>query len=227
MFRSESDLYPSLKAFLEARGFAVKGEVRGCDLVATKDGEASLIVEMKLRFTLPLVLQGVERLALSDRVYLAVPGPARATRGISAEHRTVKKLCRRLGLGLIAVYARPRAPPRVEVLAEPVPYAPRKNKRKAALLLAEHARRQGDPNRGGTTKVRLVTAYRQEALRCAALLKERGPTRVRDVRAGAEAPSAGRILYDNVYGWFAPAGRGVYALAPEGERGLAEFADRA
>src|SRR5262245_57371092 len=61
----EASLYGPVKRFLEAQGFEVKGEVRGCDLVARRGDEPPVIVELKLRFTLALVLQGIDRLALS------------------------------------------------------------------------------------------------------------------------------------------------------------------
>ena len=79
---SESDLYKPVKAFLEKQGYVAKGEVRGCDVVAVKDG-VSLIVELKQRFTLELLLQGVERRALTDLVYLAVPEPSARSRNAS------------------------------------------------------------------------------------------------------------------------------------------------
>ena len=47
----------------------------------------------------------------------------------------------------------------------------------------------------------------------------RVPQPVRVVRAAAEAPNAGRILRDDVYGWFERVDRGVYALTPKGTRG--------
>ena len=197
------------------------------------------MVELKLAFTLGFVLQGVDRLAVTDLVYLAVPGGTAPARGrgraaFSAAHPGVRRLCRRLGLGLLAVHPSGAGPPgaRVEVVCDPAPPAgrrglPRKNKARAALLLGEHARRRGDPNRGGGPGGRpIVTAYRQEALRCAALLRRQGggPLPVGAVRDGAAAPNAARILYRNVYGWFEPAGRGLYRLTDEGARGLGAFA---
>src|SRR5262249_48241069 len=143
--------------------------------------------------------QGIDRLALTDLVYLAVPAAGRRARGPAAERRDVQRLCRRLGLGLLIVHPRRK---RVEVLLDPVPYRPRKDAARRARLLREHARRTGDPNRGGGTRRPIVTAYRQEALRCAAHLRDAGSSAVRAVRLAAEAPRAGRILYDNVYGWF-------------------------
>jgi hypothetical protein len=163
-------------------------------------------------FGLGLVLQGVDRLALSDTVYLAV--------GTWPKNmRIVKKLCRRLGLGLMIVGAK-----RVDVVLDPAPYAPRKNKRKIGRMLGEHARRVGDPNRGGSsTKVPVMTAYRQAALRCAGLLARNGPMKVAALRVAGNAPNAGAILRDDVYGWFERVERGVYALTPEGQRGLTQF----
>src|ERR1019366_2815020 len=37
---SEVSLYPAVKRFLESAGFDVKGEVKGCDIVAVRRGEA-------------------------------------------------------------------------------------------------------------------------------------------------------------------------------------------
>src|SRR6185503_8766521 len=99
---NEASLYLPVKRFLEGQGYEVKGEVRGCDLVARRGDEPPVIVELKLRFNLALVLQGIDRLALTERVYLAVPRPSlRARRGSLAPDRPeIRKLCRRLGLGL-------------------------------------------------------------------------------------------------------------------------------
>jgi hypothetical protein len=60
-----------------------------------------------------------------------------------------------------------------------------------------------------------MTAYRQEAVRCAALLAA-GPMSLRAMRASGEVPNAGRIVRDNVYGWFERVDRGVYGLSPRG-----------
>ena len=58
-----------------------------------------------------------------------------------------------------------------------------------------------------------MTAYRQEATRCAALL-DNGPMTLRAIRAAGDVPNAGRIVRDNVYGWFERVERGTYwALA--------------
>ena len=55
----EADLYPDLKAYLEAQGYTVKAEIGACDLMARRGDEPALVVEMKLSFSLALVMQGV------------------------------------------------------------------------------------------------------------------------------------------------------------------------
>lgn len=199
--RREVDLYPPVKAFLEGQGFEAKGEVGGCDIVAVRGDEPPVIVELKLRFTLGLVLQALDRLRVSDTVYVAVPADVVRRRGI-------RPLCRRLGLGLLVVHGPKRA---VEVAVEPGPYRPSHDRRRAARLLAEHARRAGDPTPGGATRVPIMTAYRQEAIRVATFLAA-GPASVAAIRAAAAAPNAGRILARDPYGWFERVGRGTYQL---------------
>lgn len=214
---SESALYPAVKRFLAARGFDAKGEVGGCDVVATRPGEPPVlaIVELKLGLSLDLLLQGVDRMACADEVWLAVP----ATRRGRDRDSRVRKLCRLLGLGLLAVH---KARGDVEVLAEPAPYRPRKDPRRRRSLLAEHAKRRGDPSPGGTQGVPIMTAYRQEALSCAARLSA-GPLPTRDLAPISSRATA--ILYRNVYGWFERVGRGVYALTPAGAIALQRWPD--
>jgi hypothetical protein len=209
---AETALYPSVKCFLEAAGFAVKGEVCGCDIVAVRDGEPPLlaIIEMKRGFNLDLLLQAVDRMRPADEVWLAVP----MTRQGRDRDPRVRRLCRLIGLGLLAVDA---ARDRVEVLAEPSPYQPRPDLRRRTRLLAEHARRHGDPSPGGSTRQPIMTAYRQRALACAARLRA-GAGCPRDLRAAAH--DAGRILLRNVYGWFERTEPGRYRLTALGEAAL-------
>lgn len=218
----ESDLYPALKAFLEKLGYDVKGEVRGCDVVGLRPGEPPVIVELKLVFNLTLVLQGVDRLSLSDRVYLAVARPrSRTAAGGVVYRRDVRRLCRRLGLGLMTIGS--GALGGVEVLVEPSPYRPRRHARRVRQLLGEHMRRQGDPNRGGVTKTPIVTAYRQEALRCALLIDRCGDGTLRALRETGMVPNAARILGRDVYGWFQRVKRGVYGLSDRAREDIARF----
>jgi hypothetical protein len=113
----------------------------------------------------------------------------------------------------------------VEVLEEPVPYRPRQAKSRALRLLDEFSRRIGDGNVGGVVGVPLVTAYRQDALRCARVLALGGPMRIGALRNAANVPRAARILQHNVYGWFDRIERGTYRLTPDGDQALSRFAE--
>ena len=215
---SEKALYAPVKALLERQGYAVKGEVGAADVVAVRGDEPPVIVELKLRFSLALFHQAIDRLALSDLVYVAVPRPTGKT-----ARRALKdnlRLCRRLGLGLICVDGKGRA----EVQCDPGPYAPRKSKPRTARLLREFERLRGDPNDGGATRHGLVTGYRQDALACAAWLAEHGPARGADVAQATGVKPATRIMADNHYGWFERVERGVYALTSAGSEGLKHWA---
>ncbi|WP_413220794.1 DUF2161 domain-containing phosphodiesterase [Tritonibacter mobilis] len=206
----EQDLYAPVKALLEAQGYEVKGEVGAADVVAIRGGEAPVVVELKLRFSLSLFHQAITRLALSDTVYIAVPRPTG-----KVARRTLKDnlaLCRRLGLGLITV----RADGRTEVHCDPGPYAPRKSKVKTARLLREFARIQGDPNTGGATRGGLMTGYRQDALTCALHLLEYGPARGADIAKTTGIARATQVMYSNHYGWFERVEKGIYALTDKG-----------
>jgi hypothetical protein len=212
---SETALYAPVKRFLEAQGFQVKGEVCGCDLVALRGEEPPVVVvgELKLGFNLELVLQGVNRTAACDEIWLAVRASVR--RGREHDPR-VRKLCRYLGFGLLGVYASGQ----VEVLVEPVPWRPRRDPRRRARLVREHRRRVGDPAAGGASRVPIMTAYRQRALACAAMLSG-GPRRTSQIRGAI--PEAPKILLHNVYGWFSRVERGVYALTSDGLAALSRW----
>ncbi|MCF6272098.1 MAG: DUF2161 family putative PD-(D/E)XK-type phosphodiesterase [Rhodobacteraceae bacterium] len=208
----ETDLYEPIKAFLQAQGYVVKGEVGAVDVVAMRGQEPPVLVELKLGFSLALVHQGIARQAVSDLVYLAIPKPpkAKALKGNLA-------LCRRLGLGLLTVRLRDGF---VEPLADPGPFTPRKSPKRKARLLREFARRVGDPNMGGATKVGIITSYRQDALKCAEFLQAHGVSKGADVAKGAEVPTATRIMAADHYGWFERVERGVYGLTSSGVEGL-------
>lgn len=217
----EEDLYEPVKAFLEGQGYAVKAEVRNCDLVARRGDEPPVIVELKRVFNLALLLQGVDRLAMSEQVYLAFGAPARAATW-RRDRRSILKLCRRVGVGLLMVHPQERL---VEPLLDPLPYRPRPNRKRQALLLKEFAQRVGDPNTGGQSRRPIVTAYRQNALRCANLLDAQGPTKAAAIAREAGVKTAAGILQRDVYGWFQRVERGIYDLSPKGRKALALYAD--
>lgn len=212
----ETDLYPPIKAYLEDQGYVVKAEVGAADVMAVRGAEPPLIIELKLGFSLALFHQCLERLKVSDDIYLAVarqPGKrfAKAVKANTA-------LARRLGLGLITVRLSDGL---VEVHCDPGPYAPRKSARRQAMLLREFARRQGDPNDGGQTRAGLVTAYRQDTLKLAVYLFEVGASRGADVARETGVARATTMMRDNHYGWFEKVEKGVYGLTPAGAEAVA------
>ncbi|MEM9231550.1 MAG: DUF2161 family putative PD-(D/E)XK-type phosphodiesterase [Pseudomonadota bacterium] len=214
----ETDLYGPVKALLEAQGYTVKGEIGPADVVACRGTDDPVIVELKTGFSLALVHQAIARLSISPNVYIAVP------RGTGRSFRTAlnlnTKLCRRLGVGLITVRLRDGF---VDVHVDPAPYKPRTSRTGRARLLREFAQRVGDPNTGGSTRRTLVTAYRQDALRCLDFLGKSGPLKASYVAAGTTVLRARQIMSDNHYGWFERVDRGVYGLSPRGKAALKEF----
>lgn len=217
----ESDLYAPVKQHVEALGYQVRGEVGACDLLGV-NGECMVAVELKLSFGLPVLYQALKRMAWVDLVYVAVavPDGRRARANWDAQVRDAARLCRMLGVGLLSV--RNGA---VAVHADPAPYRPRKQPKRRARLLGEFKRRTGDHNIGGTTRRPRMTAYREDALACAAFLAANGPSKGATVRDATGVAKAATMLRDNVYGWFERASRGVYSIAPAGAEALTLYAD--
>lgn len=206
---AETDLYLPLKAFMEGAGYVVKGEVNGCDLVGVREGDPSVVVicEMKLAFNLELVMQGVQRAAFCDEVWLAARA-AKTARGREHDAR-FRNLCRRLGFGVIAVSAAGQ----IDVIVAPFAVTPRKDAKRRSRLLDEHKRRVGDPQKGGGRGKPIMTAYRQDCIVCATALLG-GPQSPKQLKAlVARAPT---ILQSNVYGWFVRESRGIYGLTDIG-----------
>ena len=170
-----------------------------------------VIGELKLSFTLELVLQAVDRASSADEVWL-VARISKRGKGREADAR-FRNLCRRLGFGMLGIDAQGK----VEVLVSPDAALPRRDAKRRSRLVEEHRRRLGDPAEGGQTRRPILTAYRQRALACAAALRG-GPMPTKALRP--VTPDATKILYDNVYGWFAPVSRGTYALTESGRVAL-------
>lgn len=219
----ESDLYLPLKRFLESQDYEVKGEVQDCDVLAVRGEEAPVVVELKLSINLGVVLQAVERLSLTPKVYIGVPEQCKT---LKRRRRHIIKLLRMLGLGLVVI-ASDREIGSVEVLLDPGEYRPRKSRVRQERLLGEFMKRVGDPNLGGTEKRRgIMTVYRQRALAIARFLQAQGPTKAAHVARSLHEPKARDILYNDVYGWFDRVSRGVYELSPRGKKEIPLWQDQ-
>ena len=218
---SEVELYVPIKRFLEGQGYVVKGEIEECDIVAVRGDEPPVCVELKLGLNLALILQAVDRLVISDSVYMAF----RVGKGHSATWRSRKKqvtsLLRRLGLGLPTVSEQGRVVP----VLDPAVYRPRASAPRRERLLKEFAERVGDTEAGGSAQRPRLTAYRQDALRCARELASAGVLKLSGLRERTGVERAGPIVRDNHYGWFERTKLAHYALSAKGREDLVEWSE--
>jgi hypothetical protein len=217
----ETQLYHPIRDYLVAQGYTVRAEVEGCDIAAYKDGTL-VVIELKRQFSVDLLVQATARQAISDRVYVAIPGPLDL--GRRSRWRGIKRLLRRLELGLMVVELH-RAEPRVQVFFHPKPYRRRMLRDRRRIVLEEMIGRSADRNQGGSTQQKLITAYRENAVHIACCLERYGPLSLRQLRALGTGSKTFSILYKNVYGWFERVGRGIYGLSPRGRAELIEYPD--
>jgi hypothetical protein len=213
----EKDLYLPVKEFFEFEGYIVKGEVKGCDVVAVKDDEM-IIIEQKLHLNLEVVMQAVKRQRIAEKVYIAIPMPKK-------NYKRVKNLCvllRRLELGLILIKdEHGRNSVRIEL--EPAPFDRVKSinssKKTKLTVKKEFEARHGDYNTGGVTGEKLVTAYREKALFIAGLLQAHSKLSIKNMKELGADDKTYYILFNNYYGWFKKVEKGQYSLT---EKGLEE-----
>ena len=208
----ESDLYLPLKQYLESQDYAVKGEVCDCDVVAIKDDETPIIVELKLVLNLDVLLQGVDRLSVSSLIYIGIPYECKS---FKKRKKLSLRLLKMLGFGLILIDTKSN---KVDVLLDPSEYKPRKVKLKKEQLLGEFHSRVGDPNLGGmASKKGVLTSYRQKALKIALYLEKNDSVKAAIISKELEEPKARDIMYKNFYGWFDRVSTGLYKLSSKGK----------
>lgn len=196
----ESDLYGPVRDYLEGLGYEVRGEVRNCDIAAVRDGEL-IVVELKTGFTLELIYQALDRQRVADSVYVAVPLPKRGY--MAPQIKDMQSLCRRLELGLIFVGFTSKGAPQLDVYLHPKEAsAPRTNKKRRLAVLREHGGRTGSANTGGVTRTKILTAYKEQALLVAKILRENGPLLAQTVKKLGGPPNTAAILGRNPLHWF-------------------------
>ena len=222
----EHHLYPPLKAWLEAQGWRVRGEVGRCDIAAERNG-ALIVVELKLRPSLTLLAQAAERQRCADSVYAALPRIS--SRGRHPAGEGFRRLLRRLGIGLIIVTFL-KTKTRVEVVLHPAgeDRPPRHRPRRKAALIREIAGRDLDLTPGGLPGgAKRISAYRQRCVQLAVLLSELGPNSPARLKQLGAHQDAGAMLARNLYGWFERVHRGLYRIHPAGEAALKELSELA
>lgn len=222
----ESDLYGPVHDYLTGLGYEVKGEVKNCDMTAMRDGEL-IVVELKRGFTLELIYQATDRQRVADGVYVAVPLPKKGY--MSPQIRNMQSLCRRLELGLIFVGFTSKGLPQVDVAVHPKEAAvPRRNEKRRLAVIREHTSRTGSRNTGGVSRKKILTAYKEQALWIARLLRDNGPLRAADVKRLGGPVDTTAVLGRNVLKWFerekAPDGRlYLYRVSDKGLAALEEY----
>jgi hypothetical protein len=221
----EEQLYEPVKAYFTAKGYDVKSEVNHCDLVGVHHGSGEVIVvEMKKTFNLALLLQGVERLRLGANVYLAIERNRKKSGAVNQRYSDLAELCRRLGVGLLTVTFYVTKSPVVELLCSPDDQPVRSNRpSKGKRLLYEFKERSGDYNVGGSHARKLVTAYRERALRCASALAQLEQASPAQLSKLTGVRNVGSILRDNHYHWFNKLSRGLYGITDEGRAALQHY----
>ncbi|NBD26132.1 DUF2161 family putative PD-(D/E)XK-type phosphodiesterase [Paenibacillus glycinis] len=225
--KHETELYKPIKSYFEAQGYEVKSEIMHCDLVAIHPvTEDTILVEMKKTFNLALLLQGIERLRLNGSVILAVERNRKKAGAHNQRFGDLTELCRMLGIGFMTVTFFKTKPPVLEMLCHPGD-PPMRGQRRArqARLLTEFRERSGDYNTGGSNNRKLVTAYREKALRIAWAINRHGSLSPKAAAEQTEVARAAHFLQKDYYGWFQRVERGVYRLRPEGEAAVKQNAD--
>ena len=202
----ETDLYHPIKRFFEESGYEVKAEITDCDVVAIKEGDAPIIIELKKVLSIDFLVQSIDG---NGKVF---------------KKRLVGfvRLCKRLGLGLLSVRMDENL---VVVHCEPQEYHPRKITKRTTGLLNEFNNRVGDPNVGGQSRRKIITAYRQDVLRILKYVELNGATSPKVIINELKINNAPSILQLNYYGWFERTQRGIYNISSLGEVAINDYAD--
>ena len=176
----------------------MKAEIGPADIVACRGDEDPVIVELKTGFTLALIHQAIDRLSMTDYVYVAVPRGS--GRGFFKTLNMHKRLCRRLGLGLMTVRIKDGF---TDIHCDPEPYnRANQNPKKRVFFTGIFSPCWRPEPRRYDTKNDYDTAYRQDALRCLNHLKHNGPTKAAMVAISTNVTKARDLMARDHYGWF-------------------------
>ncbi|MCC8189164.1 MAG: DUF2161 family putative PD-(D/E)XK-type phosphodiesterase [Planctomycetes bacterium] len=214
----ETDLYPHLEAWLVDQGYTVHAEVRGCDIVAVKDGQL-VQIEIKRAITMSLLQQIVRRQQAGRLVYGAIPAPRDPD---AKAWRESVRVMQRLEAGLILVYM--EDPPRVELLLQPSRLDAPVRKSLAKGLLAEVEGRSLNVNVGGSPGWSSMDARKEKALRLAVAIDRFGPSSKQFLSLVGASSLTGSILRQNRDGWFQRVGPGKFGLTERGRQALVDNA---
>ena len=215
----ETDLYEPIKKYFEKKGYRINAEVNGADIALDKDTQL-IIVEIKKNLNITLLYQCIERQKIADFVYMAIPRPTYRQR---KNFKLAQHIVCSLGIGLITV-AMDSPTKLVEVVIDKENTSIshlRKNQKKRTQLIKEINGRNMNLNKGGSTKVKLNTAFREKCVCIACAMENYGEIDPKTLVKKHNLPNdTRRILYQNMYGWFDRVARGIYILNDKGRNAL-------
>lgn len=216
----ESELFHPIKDYFEKLEFEVHGEVNSCDVIALRESEI-IALELKLKFTLKLIYQCLERKKITNDVYAVIETPKGGL--FSKDSKKMISLLKRLEIGLFFVSFY-ESGIKVDKILDPVLIPIRKNNRKKKLLLKEISERSGSYNIGGSRGAH-ISAYKEASIHVAVILSLNGELSAKDIKVIGGPEKTSTILIQNYYGWFTRIRRGVYILEAKGSNFINEHSD--
>ncbi|GKX31597.1 hypothetical protein SH1V18_40770 [Vallitalea longa] len=222
----ETDLYKPIHDYFTQLGYQVNGEVKSIDVTAIKDDEL-ILIELKKSLNMKLLIQGTKGQRLTDKVYLAIERPKGT---FSKQWKDKLYLIRRLELGLIYVSFTGKEP-LVQIVYHPKPFNRKQSmklsKKKKNNVISEIEGRYGDFNVGGSSKTKLMTAYKENSLHIACCLKKYGELSPKELRQLGTGNKTTSILYNNFHEWFTKIDRGIYGISDKGIDAINKYNDLA
>ena len=216
----ETDLYDPCKTLLESLDYQVKAEVGAIDIMAIKD-DYMVIVELKLKISLKLIYQAIDRQKLADKVYIALPKTVINQTKSNVKH--FLNLLKRLEIGLIVV-SNNQAEVLVETFGFDLKRSITASKKKKEKLMKEFTLRKSDMNVGGT-KSKKMTHYKEKVIEIAKYLREFGQKSPKEIVLYTGIKDTPNILRKNYYMWFINVERGIYQLSEIGKKALDELTE--
>lgn len=207
----EYKLFIPVKELFESIGYTIYGEVNDIDVVAKKE-EHIIAIELKNTLNLKLVLQAIERQKHIDMVYVAIP-----KKKFNKEFKNKCNLLKRLSIGLIIVdFKKNIARIEIDPKAFDRGMQLKRNKKKQFKLLKEISQRSINSNIGGVNKKKLMTAYREQALKIVGILRIVESSSAKELNDCGCSEKSLSILTKNFYGWFEKKEKGIYRLSKFG-----------
>ncbi|MFV0503721.1 MAG: DUF2161 family putative PD-(D/E)XK-type phosphodiesterase [Lachnospirales bacterium] len=215
--KKESDMYIPVKKYFQKQGYEIHGEVLDCDMTATKDDEL-IIIEFKLSFNVTLIFQGIDRQKYTNLVYLCIPKPEGKRLVGYRKLQKIKKVCTPLGFGLITYDVKNK-----EIIVHNKPNFKEPTKKfYFDKIMKEINGRTMDLNTGGTTGVKINTAYKELRFTLIFLLERDGMSTAKVLRNKYDLPNnTYRVLRNNIGEFFTKESeRGYFSVSKIGKNEL-------